>query len=444
MALSWTSTVSPDDSGAVMVGATVRRSETVTERGDRAHLRARWACWPWSAPGGRCGCWSGTSAAAAGRSSARALRRLTAVSALVVLVTVVFLRPWYWDLAIAVGGRGRHCWACTSWCGRSSTATSPASWGAIAVAMVSVVLGSALVTLGGHRGGDRRGRAGGGHGRCPCHTTARCSPIPCSTRCSGGPPWDGHGATPALAQAAAFQRALPTSQWASAVVGSGFGVGSHRLGRLLDRPDAARRRRRPRARRRGRSPTSSTVSSTGTSASCPCPGFTATEVPQTLPADAVVALWLDPGVAYELGGRVGPRLGAVAGAARRAGHDRPDRWVRRWGRPSCATQPGVPIGVPSFASPDLRARRTSSSRPSPTLSATGGTRTSPCAGRRATSCRTARRRCSSAAPAFEGEVADLCEPGQPDAPAQRQRGDHARATPRPGGRLLPPRNGCVS
>ena len=35
-------------------------------------------------------------------SSARALRIATTLSTLVILGTVVFLRPWYWDLAIAV------------------------------------------------------------------------------------------------------------------------------------------------------------------------------------------------------------------------------------------------------------------------------------------------------------------------------------------------------
>src|ERR1700694_5446305 len=79
-------------------------------------------------------------------SSARALRRLTGASALVVLGTIAFLRPWYWDLAMAAtvvaAFLGLHVLLRAL-----ERRPSPAGWGAIAAALAAVVVGSGLVTL---------------------------------------------------------------------------------------------------------------------------------------------------------------------------------------------------------------------------------------------------------------------------------------------------------
>jgi hypothetical protein len=344
-------------------------------------------------------------------SSARALRRVTALCALIVLVTVLFLRPWYWDLVIAVAViaafMGVHVMVRTL-----EYRTDRASWGAIAVAMISVVLASALVALGG-TAAVIDGAALVGGKAVPVKHDRQVLAHPVLYQLFWGPAWDGHGLTPALALAASFQRALPTSQWASAVVGSGFGVGSISSGGCWIDP----------SRPTSASPATSTSLGpfpdevhrvfAGHVHVEPCPGFSTTEVPKTLPDDAVVVLWLDPGVSYELGG--------VSVHSSIPWPGRPDGLATAgltggfaaWGRPSCATSPACQ-SVPSFASPTyalshefveaitnpfghgwyadvpLRwaARYVLSHGPTSLLSAT---------------------------PAFEGEVADLCEPGQPDA-----------------------------
>src|ERR1019366_3970538 len=157
-------------------------------------------------------------------SSARALRITTSVSALVTLATVAFLRPWYWDLVIAAAVVaalfGFHVLVRAL-----ERRTSPASWGAIALALISVVRGSALVMLGA-TSAVIDGAALVGGKPVPVAHDRQVLAHPVLYQVFWGPSWDSQGGTPAFAQATAFQRALPTSQWASAVVGSGFGVGS--------------------------------------------------------------------------------------------------------------------------------------------------------------------------------------------------------------------------
>ncbi len=170
----------------------------------------------------------------------------------------------------------------------------------------------------------------------------------------------------------------------------------------------------------------------------PCPGYSSATAPPTLPADAVVALWLDPGVAYDLGGVSAHGVVPWPG--------RPDGLVvagltggfASWGGPPCARSaacrsvPGYatptyalshelveattnPFGHGWFADVPLRwsARYFLSHGPTSLLGA---------------------------APAFQGEVADLCEPGQPDrAPSPGQ--SHVRCATPDRGQLLPPREG---
>ncbi len=343
------------------------------------------------------------------RSSARVLRMTTTVSALVVLGTVAFLRPWYWDLAIAAAvvvallGFGLML-------RRLETRGSPASWGSIGAALVSVVLGSALVMVGATAGVIDGASFLGGKAAPVAHDHQVLA-HPVLYQVFWGPSWDDPGVTPALVQAAAFERALPTSQWASAVVRSGYGVGSLSSGGCWIDPSPPG----------SSAPASSTSSGpfpaelhrvlSGKVHVVPCPGFSATGVPRSLPADAVVALWLDPGVPYELGGvsthgsTPWPgRPGGLVTAGLTGG-------FASWGQASCAGN-SASTSVPGFASPTyalshelveavtnpfgdgwfadvpLRwaARYFLSHGPTSLLSA---------------------------APAFEGEVADLCEPGQP-------------------------------
>jgi hypothetical protein len=371
-------------------------------------------------------------------SSARALRIATTISALVILGTVAFLRPWYWDIAIAVVVVA--AWRCfLVLVGALERRSSPASWGAIAVALVSVVLGSALVMLGA-TAAVIDGAALAGGTPVPVAHDRQVLAHPVLYQVFWGPSWDAHGATPALVQATAFQRALPTSQWAAAVVGSGFGVGSLSSGGCWIDPAAPT----------SSDPASSTSSGpfpaelhrvlSGHAHLEPCPGFTTTEVPKSLPPDAVVALWLDPGVPYQLGG--------VSAHSSVPWTGRPDGLVTisltgglaRWGEKSCAQSPSC-RSVPGFASPTYAL---SHEFVEATTNPFGDGWYADVPLRWAARYFLSHGPTSllSTAPAFEGEVADLCEPGQPGAPRTVVATLGARQVPvadfyRPG-------TGCVS
>jgi len=345
-------------------------------------------------------------------SGARALRRLSSVSALVVLVTVAFLRPWYWDLVIValVGAAllGVHLMVHSL-----EQRVSPPGWGAIALAMTAVVVASSLVTLGGTAAVIDGASLVGGHAT-PVPHDRQVLARPVLYQVFWGPQWDTSAPTPALVLGAAFERSLPTSQWASAVVGAGFGVGSLRSGGCwIDTS----------------SPTTSGPATSASSGPFPselhrvfdghahlraCPGVPATQVPRTLPPDAVVALWLDPAVGYELGG--------VSSHGSVPWPGRPDGLAAAgftggfavWGTASCARSAACG-SLPGFASPTYAlshelvetvtnpyghgwfadvplqwsARYYLSHGPTSLLGN---------------------------APVFQGEVADLCDPGQAGAP----------------------------
>jgi len=347
-------------------------------------------------------------------SSARLLRHLSAGSALVVLVTVDFLHPWYWDLAIAGAVTATYL-GLRVMLQRLEHRVSPAGWGAIAAAMVTVVLGSALVTLGA-TSAVIDGAALVGGKPVPGAHDRQVLAHPVLYQVFWGRVWEGDAGSSALAQAAAFQRDLPTSQWASAVVGAGFGVGSLSSGGCWIDPHVPT----------GSGPATSTSSGPvpdelrrvfdGSTALLPCPGFSSVHVPKTLPPDATVALWLAPGIPYELGG--------VSAHGSVPWPGRPDGLATTgltggfalWGQPSCARTPAC-RALPAFATPTYAlshelveavtnpfghgwfadvplqwtARYLLSHGPTSLL----GT-----------------------APVFQGEVADLCEPGQPDAPGR--------------------------
>ena len=345
-------------------------------------------------------------------SSARVLRRLTAVSALVALVTIAFLRPWYWDPAIAAlvtaAFLGVH-----GTLGVLEHRASPAGWGAIAMAMTAVVLASALVTLGGTAAVVDVAALVGGK-PVPVAHDGQVLARPVLYQVFWGPAWDDHGTTATLVQAAAFQRALPGSVWASAVVGAGFRVGSVGAGGCWVDPSPAP----------GSGPASSMSSGPfpaelhrvfdGGARLLPCPGSPAATVPPTLPADAVVALWLDPGVPYELGGvsahgavpwpgrpqglvAAGLTGGFASWGAGSCGRNAACRSLPSYATPTYALSHELveavtnPFGHGWFADVPLRwsARYFLSHGPTSLLGA---------------------------APAFQGEVADLCEPGQLGAP----------------------------
>jgi hypothetical protein len=344
--------------------------------------------------------------------SARLLRRLTALSTLIVLGTVAFVRPWYWDLviaAVAISAFGAMRVMLRDLEGR----TSPAGGRAIALAAAALVVASGLVTLGGTAAAIDGAALVGGKA-VPVAHDGQVLARPVLYQVFWGRAWARPRPTPALAQAAAFERALPTSQWASTVVGARFGVGSvHSGGCWIDPSPPA-----------SSAPASSTATGPfpqelhrvfdGTAHLEPCPGFTATRAPRTLPPDAVVALWLDPGVPYQLGG--------VSAHSSVPWPGRPDGLVTaaltggfaRWGGSSCAGSPAC-AAVPGFASPTYAlSHEFVEALTNP--SGHGWFADVPLRFAARAILQHGPTSLLSTAPAFEGEVADLCEPGQPGAP----------------------------
>jgi hypothetical protein len=348
-------------------------------------------------------------------SSARLLRHATALCALVVLVTVAFLHPWYRDVAIGAAVlAGVTC--VHAMLKLLEHRVSPAGWGAIALALASVVLASAIVTLAGTAAVlDAAALAGGKP--VPVSHGGQVLVHPVLYQLFWGPEWEQGGTDGALARAATYQLALPTSPWARAVVGAGFGVGSVDSGGCWvdpgepDAPGAAA------SMSAGLFPQELRRAFDGGTRLLPCPGLAPATVPGTLPPDAVVALWVDPKVSYELGGV------SVHGSVPWPG--RPDGLAAvgltgafaRWGQASCARSSACralssvatptyalshelvetvtnPYGRGWYADVPLQwsARYFLSHGPTSLL----GT-----------------------APAFQGEVADLCEAGQPDASGRR-------------------------
>jgi hypothetical protein len=348
-------------------------------------------------------------------SSARALRRLTGASALVVLATIAFLRPWYWDLSMAAVVVAAFLVVHVLLRGLEHR-SSPAGWGAIATALAAVVVASGLVTLGG-TAAVLDGATFAGGNPAPVMHDHQVLARPVLYQVFWGQAWTGTGSSSALTQAVAFQRTLGRSPWAAAVVRAGFGVGSFSSGGCwvdLKAPTAT-------------AAASSTSSGPfpdelhrvfgGRAEVVPCPGLPATAVPKQLPPDALVALWLSPDVPYGLGGV--SAHGVVPWPGRPDGL--PATGITgafaSWGTPSCVAHAACrallayatptyalshevvetvanPFGHGWFADAPMKwaAHYFLSHGPTSLL----GT-----------------------APVFQGEVADLCVPGQAQAPARR-------------------------
>ncbi|HUY23465.1 MAG TPA: hypothetical protein VMV22_14110 [Acidimicrobiales bacterium] len=368
-------------------------------------------------------------------SSAFVLRWLGASSAVVVLVTTMFLRPWYWDVAIAgavaAGLAGVHRLLAVL-----VQRPSPAGWRSIAAAMASVVVGSGLVTLGGASVVVDGAALAGGR-PAPAAHAGQVLDRPVLYQVFWGPVWDSTPGPPALAQAVAFQRGLPTSRWGAAVVHAGFGVRAFADGGCWIDPGPPTEPGAASSTAVGVFPDEVHLVLAGHRHLLPCPGAPAVALPSVLPRDALVALWLDPAVPYELGGV------SVHGSVPWAG--RPDGLAvtglsggfASWGLSSCRARPAC-RAVPAYVSP---AYALSHEVVEATVNPYGRGWFADVPLQWAARYVLAHGPTSmlGALPAFEGEVADLCEPGQPDAPRPGSSGTGTAHAPtlasfyRPGG-----------
>jgi hypothetical protein len=345
---------------------------------------------------------------------ARGLRRLAEVCGVVVLVTAAFLRPWYWDVAVVVlalaGAAGVR--AMTD---RLEHRPTPASGRAIVTAMATVVVGSVLVTLAGTAAVLDGASVAGGR-PVPVPHDGRVLAQPVLYQLFWGRSWAQTPPPPALAAAVAFQHTLATTAWTAAVVRGGFGVRSISSGGCwIDPTDP---------------PAGATITTTATGPFpselrrvldrrrhvVPCPGLPAEGLPGTLPLDALVVVWLGPHQGYGLGGvsahgalTWSHRPNGLAVAAITGG-------FASWGERACADDTacrGLPAGVtPAYAlSHEVVEAATNPygdgwyADPPVQWSARYFLAHGPTS-------------LLGSAPQFQGEVADLCEPGQPDAAPQ--------------------------
>ena len=345
---------------------------------------------------------------------ARGLRRLATVCGAVVLVTAAFLRPWYWDVAVvalALAGAA-SVGAMTD---RLEHRPTPASSGAIVTAMATVVVGSVVVTLAG-TAAVLDGAAVAGGRPVPVPHDGQVLAQPVLYQLFWGRSWSRPEPPPALTAAVAFQRAVATTAWTTALVDGGLGVRSVSSGGCWIDPAAPPPGAAITTTATGPFPAELRRALTGKHPLLPCPGLAADDVPQTLPPDALVVVWLGPDQAYGLGGvsahgalTWSQRPNGLAVAAITGG-------FASWGERACVTNTacrGLPAGVTPdyalshevveaatnpyghgwYADPPVQwsARYFLSHGPTSLLGS---------------------------APQFQGEVADLCEPGQPDAAAQ--------------------------
>ena len=268
--------------------------------------------------------------------SVRALRRLAATSVVVVLATLVGLRPWYWDLALAASTAGAFL-AITGLL-HALRRRPLEGWGTILVALATVVLASGLVTMGGAAavldgaalsGGDPQPVTHGG----PVLTHAVIYQL------FWGPDWGLDPPPPTLARAVAFQEHVASSPWGRALVASGFGVRSLVAGGCLVDARPAHRGARVTSMEAGVLPQELRRVFGATGVVRPCPGSSTTPVPTSLPRDALVVVWLDPTIAYALSGvsihGVVPWPGRPHGLAVAA----LTNGYASWWLPSCATHP---------------------------------------------------------------------------------------------------------
>jgi hypothetical protein len=345
-------------------------------------------------------------------SSTRVLRRLAVVSTAVVLVTLVFVRPWTADVVIAAAALGA-LGAVLGLLRVLENRTSPAGWGSIAAAMASVVVGSALVTAGG-AAVVVDAAAVVGSKPVPVAHQNQVLVHPVLFQLFWGPVWTARAAPPALTVASSFERDLPASGWAAAVVHAGFGIRSFAAGGCWIDPHPP--------------PHGATVSSTAEGAFSielhetlqghrtlvPCPGDRAGAPPATLPPGAVVALWLAPGVQDGLGGV------SAHGATPWVG--RPDGLAvigltgafGRWGTAGCTRLASCRVGVPDYVTPTYAlSHEVLESATNPYGHGWFADAPVQWSARYVLSHGPASL--LGTAPVFQGEVADLCEPGQPDA-----------------------------
>jgi hypothetical protein len=270
-------------------------------------------------------------------------------SAALVLVTLAFARPWYWDLIVAVASL--FTLAATFLCLRVLWhRPRPTRGRSLALAAAAVLCGVGLVAMAGIAAVVDGAALSGAEPDLAYHGGAVLSD-PVLYQVFWGPEWLQAGPSPALQEAAAVERRLARSNWTGALLASNFGVVSFTSGGCWVDPTPPARPGLPAASMAsGPFPDEVRAAFGGAHVLTPCPGTPAASPPAVLPADALVAVWLPSDVPYALGGVAAH--GAVPWPGRTQGlaaTGLPGSYVD-WGRRSCASDPACGA-LPSYASP---------------------------------------------------------------------------------------------
>jgi hypothetical protein len=369
------------------------------------------------------------------------LRVLAVVSTLVVLGTIGFVRPWYWAVALGVISVVALFGVFSSLRRLWRDASAPLGR-TVASASLAVVCGGFLLTLGGTAGVLDGAALSSAHAEPTWHGGAVLS-RPVLYQVFWGNAWSVTPTPPAVVQAVAFEADLAHSAWARSIVDSGFGVRSITAGGCwIDSTQPL-----------GKSGLVASSTATGPFPSevaavvdhrhplTPCPGSATTAFPATLPTDAVLAVWLPPGITYDLGGV--SAHGAVSLPRYRYGlvSTGLSGSYAYWDRPVCQTVPGC-RSLPSYAPPSYTlSHEFLESITNPYDHSWYAN---------APLSWSARYVLADGPffffdprPSFQGEVADLCEPAQPDADGRVLVGRESPRGP-PVAAFYRPGVGCVT
>jgi hypothetical protein len=371
----------------------------------------------------------------------RILRSLGGLSAAVVLGTSCFLRPWSWAVLLSLASIASFAGMLASlhllWRARGTPV-----WKAVASAGASVFFGVVLLALGG-TAGVLDGSAVMSRGEIvPTAHGGSVLSRPVLYELFWGKSWEETPVRPSMTQVVSFDRWLASSYWVKAIRNSSLGVVSIKASGCWIDPN------RPRLRSKVVSsmtsgPLGREVAAvlSGSHRPVPCPGSGSGHFPKTLPVDAVLAIWLPPGVSYARGGVAvhgvvrssSNPLGLVATAL-------PGGYAY-WRMSACQQDPGC-RSLPAFASPSYAlSHELIEAATNPY--GNGWFADAPLWW--------SARYVLSHGPltlfrnsvAFQGELADLCEPGQLDARKRHWLKGRIRDGP-PVAAFYRPGDGCVA
>jgi hypothetical protein len=375
-----------------------------------------------------------------GRWNTRILRWLSFACTVVVLGTAVFARPWYWDLvlvAVAVAALA----GTQQLLHLLSGAEAPSPRRALLLASGAMGLGLVLLAQAGVAAVLDGAALSSGDPVVAYHG-GELLQSPVVYQLFWGTDWTRPG-VPAVSAAIDFDAGLERSAWARSVVASGFGVQRFTAGGCwVDPSDPRPGTRLDSASALVRHELTAVLGGEHQLLACSASG--ARRPPATLPADAIVALWLPAQTTLEISGVAAHGAVTLPGQSGRVELILLPGGYAAWSLPSCGHDPACEA-LPSYAAPSYTLSHE-------VLEAA----TNPRGGgwfAAAPLSWTARYVLSNgpatlvgvgAHPSYPGELADLCEPGSVVPGQPLLQGLLDQTDPLPVAAFFRPGKGCVT